>query len=76
MKANSQFHVARVDSDCSCVWWQGVDGHCAVFSPRYMYHYLCEEDVIYLCITDDVSASFFHVQFHVWEWFMVIPMAI
>ena len=23
-----------------------------------MYHYLCEGDVIYLCITDDVSAGF------------------
>ena len=22
---------------------------------RYMYHYVSEEDIIYLCITDDVS---------------------
>ncbi len=22
---------------------------------RYMYHYISEDDVVYLCITDDVS---------------------
>lgn len=31
----------------------------SLLHDRYLYHYICEDQIIYMCITDDVSFFFF-----------------
>lgn len=35
----------------------------SLLHDRYLYHYICEEQIIYMCITDDVSIVFFFLVF-------------
>lgn len=30
----------------------------SLLHDRYLYHYICEDQIIYMCITDDVSIEF------------------
>lgn len=30
----------------------------SLLHDRYLYHYICEDQIIYMCITDDVSIKF------------------
>lgn len=31
----------------------------SLLHDRYLYHYICEDQIIYMCITDDVSITKF-----------------